>query len=211
MKATFLVAALVAVSASAMALDYEKDIVPLLKGHCYECHSNAEGKTKGNLVLDDIDEMRDYQIGKFSLIRPGNAEESQFLDVMKLPASDSDAMPPKGERMPEKNLKVIAQWVMEGATIAGMTRNLAGETVDMAKTSGDDEAKSALDAQSAPQFLTWTNTEGREIEARFVKLDDETVTLVMKDGKSYPYPLIKLSAESQAQAKKMGSARAGEE
>ncbi len=209
MKVTSLVLAMVAVSGTAMALDYEKDIVPLLKAHCYECHSNAEGKTKGNLVLDDIEEMRDYQVGKFSLIRPGNAEESQFLDLMKLPANDSDAMPPKGDRMPEKDLKIIEQWVMEGATIAGMTRNLEGEEVAMVKSStGGEKEKAALDANSAPEFLTWTNTEGREIEARFVKLAGEAVTLVMRDGKSYPYPLTKLSAESQAQAKKLGSAAA---
>lgn len=188
-----------------MALDYEKDIVPLLKTHCYECHSNAEEKTKGNLVLDDIEEMRDYQIGKFSLIRPGNAEESQFLDLMKLPADDSDAMPPKGERMPEKNLKIIEQWVMEGATIAGMTRNLEGEEIAMTKTSGDGAESPPMAADAASEFLTWTNTEGRQIEARFAKLDAGTVTLVMKDGKNYRYPLTKLSAQSQAQAKKMAS------
>ncbi len=189
-----------------MALDYEKDIVPLLKARCYECHSNAEGKTKGNLVLDDIEEMRDYQIGKFSLIRPGNAAESQFLDLMKLPANDSDAMPPKGERMPEKDLKIIEQWVMEGATIAGMTRNLDGEEVAMVETSGDGKKASPAGAKSTPEFRAWTNTEGRQIEARFVKLEGETVTLVMKNGTSYPYPLSKLSAESQSLAKSLGAA-----
>jgi len=210
MKGIFSVAAMVAFSGSVMALDYEKDIVPLLKARCYECHSNAEGKTKGNLVLDDIEEMRDYQIGRYSLIRPGNAEDSQFLDLMKLPANDSDAMPPKGERMPEKDLKIIEQWVMEGATIAGMTRNVEGEEIAMTdSTPGGGKETSALDSDRTPEFLTWVNTEGRKIVARFVNLADGKVTLIMKDGKSYPYPLTKLSAESQAQAKKLSLAAAG--
>ena len=189
------------------ALDYEKDIVPLLKERCYECHSNEKGKTKGNLVLDDIEEMRDYQVAKFSLIRPGNPEESQFLDLMKLPEGDSDAMPPKGERMAKKDLEVIEHWIREGATIDGLTRNAEGEEVEMVET---EEKPSALEAAPVAEYLAWTNTEGREIEARFIRLEGDKVLLLMRDGKSYPYPLAKLSEQSQAQAKQLeAAAKAG--
>jgi hypothetical protein len=39
---------------------------------------------------------------------------------------------------------------------------------------------------------TWTNSEGRKLEAEFVSADATTVTLKMQ-GKEVPYPLAKLS------------------
>ena len=193
-----------------MALDYEKDIIPLLKEHCFECHSNEEGKTKGNLTLDDIEEMKKYQITPFSLIQPENPDESQFVALMKLPGSDSDAMPPKGERMPKEKLEVIEQWIREGATIDGLTRNAEGKEKGMAGGSGKDEGKAEDGGEGEGSgdspFLKWTNTQGREIEARFGGLSGENVALLLRDGKSYVYPMSRLDEASQTQARNLAKA-----
>ena len=53
--------------ASAGAVDYAKDVLPIMKAHCWNCHSN-EKDVKGNLALDDFDEVRDYQIGPYNII-----------------------------------------------------------------------------------------------------------------------------------------------
>lgn len=194
--------------AHGLALDYEKDIIPLLKEHCYECHSNEKGKTKGNLTMDDIEEMKKYQVTPFSLIQPENPDESQFLALMKLPAGDSDAMPPKGDRMPKENLKVIEQWIAEGATIGGLTRNAEGKDKGMSgeadgkKAEGEEEGAADADAP----FLKWTNTDGREIEARFGGISGENVALLLRDGKNYVYPMSRLDDASQAQARKLAAA-----
>lgn len=202
------------VAGDGMALDYEKDIVPLLKEHCYECHSNEKGKTKGNLVLDDIEEMKKYQITPHSVIQPENPEESQFLVLMKLAPNDSDAMPPDGARMPVENLKIIEQWIAEGATIDGLTRDAAGEDKAMAATGsgGDGAAEKAAAADGSKpgvEFLVWTNTEGRKIEARFGGMGEGKVTLLMRDGKSYPYPLANLDEVSQVQARALAGGATG--
>lgn len=42
---------------------------------------------------------------------------------------------------------------------------------------------------------TWTDAQGRKIEARMSELDGEQVMLELKDGRKLPYPLAKLSAE----------------
>ena len=209
MTACLSLAILASLGGQSLALDYEKDIVPLLKEHCFECHSNEKGKTKGNLTLDDIEEMKKYQITPFSLIQPENPDESQFVALMKLPAGDSDAMPPKGERMPKENLKVIEQWIKEGATIDGLTRNAEGKEKGMTGGSGEDKAKSDGDgdadgegAADAP-FLKWKNTQGREIEAQFGGLSGQNVALLLRDGKSYVYPMSRLDEASQAQARKL--------
>ena len=97
--------AVVLISANiASAIDYKKDVLPIMKEHCWKCHSN-ENSVKGNLALDDLDEMRDYQVGKFNIIRPGNAAESSFSgDKLKLPKGDSDFMPRKAEPLPKKEI-----------------------------------------------------------------------------------------------------------
>ncbi|MEO8615364.1 MAG: SHD1 domain-containing protein [Luteolibacter sp.] len=42
---------------------------------------------------------------------------------------------------------------------------------------------------------SWTDTQGRKIDATFVRADDRTVILKLKDGREVPFPLTKLSAE----------------
>ena len=57
-----------------------------------------------------------------------------------------------------------------------------------------------LDAPPPP--LPWTSSEGKTIQAEFVRLQGESV-VVRKDGKELPIPLTKLSLESRNQARKM--------
>jgi len=188
-----------AASASfAQAIDYKTQVLPIMKEHCWECHSN-ENKVKGNLALDDLAEMRDYQVGKFNIIRPKNAEESQFLNVMKLGEGDDDFMPRNGTALPADQIAVIEKWIREGAIID------AENPSDKEKAIMDGRPEPAA-ASEKDKFLSWTNTEGKSIEAKFVRMAGDAVTLMMKDGKSYNYPLAKLDEASQAQAKKLGGA-----
>jgi len=180
--------------ASVCALDYESDILPILKEHCFDCHSEQKDKVKGNLALDDLPDMRDYQRAKFSLIRPGNAKESQFLNVMKLGEGDDDFMPRKGSALPEKEIALIEKWITEGA----MFKSEAG------KAGMDGKAKGGAVSR---EMVDWKNSEGKVIKARFVRLTGESVMLLLENGKSYNYPLAKLSEESQAQAKKLAAGK----
>ncbi len=198
MKTTTLTALVTILSsASASAIDYVNDVLPIMKAHCWDCHSNEES-VKGSLALDDLDEVRDYQIGPFNIIRPGKPDESSFLEKMKLPAGHEDFMPRKGEPLPEKELAVIERWIAEGAVVD-------------AKNPSEKEAAFLVKGKAAPmaderqKYHDWTNTAGKVIEARFVRLVDESVTLVMRDGKSYEVPLASLSPESRDLAKRLGA------
>lgn len=187
---------LIGAAEAASAVDYKKDVLPIMKEHCWDCHSN-EKKVKGNLALDDLEEMGEYQISKFNIIRPHNPEESQFLQMLKLGEGDDDFMPRNGAAVPNAKIAVIEQWIKEGAIIDA--ENLTEK--EKAVVSGEPAAPAE---NSKEKFLTWTNTEGKAIEARFVRIAGDAVTLLMKDGKSYNYPLAKLNEESQSQAKKLG-------
>ncbi len=177
---------------SVRALDYESDILPIMKEHCFQCHSEKENKVKGNLALDDLEDMRDYQRAKFSLIRPGDPEESHFLGVMKMGEGDDDFMPRKGAAVPSKEIALIEKWIVEGAPFKSGAKK---------KEAKGEPGKTAMSQQA----LDWKNLEGKIIKARFVRLAGDSVMLLLANGKSYRYPLVKLSDESQAQAKKLAS------
>lgn len=185
----------VLVTAPASAIDYVTEVLPIMKEHCWDCHSNEES-VKGNLALDDLEEVRDYQVGPYNIIRPGNPAESSFLEKLKLPSGHTDFMPRKGQPLPEKQIAIIEKWIAEGAII------------DAAKPSEKEQAFLAT-GKAAPmederlKLHAWTNREGKAIEARFVRLNGEAVTVVMEDGKSYVVPLANLSPESQALARRL--------
>src|SRR5688500_13939716 len=62
----------------------------------------------------------------------------------------------------------------------------------------------ALGAGSAfAELRTWTDFQGRQVTATFVKIEGEHVVLQSENGALHQFPLTKLSAEDQAVAKAM--------
>ena len=196
MKVIFFLLIPVLVS-SASAIDYKNDVLPIMKKHCWKCHSNEES-VKGSLALDDLDEMRDYQVGKYNIIRPGDPEGSVFLDKMLLDKSEEDFMPRKGDPLPKGDLKKIEEWIRAGAVVDA--ENLSNKEKAYAAEMGGGAA-----GEAGQPFLKWKSADGKEIEARFMGLSGESVKLLMKNGKSYTVPFSKLEPDSVEQAKKLGS------
>ena len=62
---------------------------------------------------------------------------------------------------------------------------------------------SSLRAADAATSRIWTDAKGRQLEATFVAVDGENVTLQTADGKEYHLPMASLSAADQALAKTM--------
>ena len=60
-----------------------------------------------------------------------------------------------------------------------------------------------LHAQDTNAPQSWTASDGRVMQAKFIKLDGESV-IIEKDGKEFAVPLAKLAPESVALAKKLG-------
>ncbi len=60
---------------------------------------------------------------------------------------------------------------------------------------------SSLRAADATAPRTWTDAKGRQLEASFVAVDGEYITLQTKEGKEYRLPLASLSATDQTLAK----------
>jgi hypothetical protein len=171
----------------ATAADFKKDIAPILEKNCYECHSQKTGKKKAGYVFDDLETLK-LDINPKGAIVPGNPAESHMFVVIA-DASHEAHMPPE-ENLSPRDIEKIREWITEGAS-------LDGKGAKMTPVSNAGKAKPDL-----PPIMTWTNFEGKKIKAGFVRLDGDTVILRMPaNAQEVPYPMSKLDAASQQQAK----------
>jgi hypothetical protein len=87
-------------------IDFAHDIVPIIKAHCADCHTN--GKSKGSLSLDTRE-----SILKAKAAVPGKSKESELF---KRVTSDdiTERMPPKGDPLTPKQIQLLAAWIDSG-------------------------------------------------------------------------------------------------
>lgn len=90
---------------------YEKKIRPVLIEHCYRCHSNETGKSRGGLVVDSIESMRLGGESGPSVV-PGNHRESVLWRAMNWM---DDMEMPRDEKLSSEILKDFANWIDQGA------------------------------------------------------------------------------------------------
>lgn len=177
---SILSAAVAGILPRAGAIDFQKDIAPILKKNCYECHSEERKKEKGGNVFDNLKRFA-KDIGVNLLIEPGSPSSSHFLEVLDDP-DIKNHMPPKAQ-LSQADRDKIRKWIEEGASLE--------------KGGG----KPAVVKSDLPPIMSWTNADGKTIRAGFGGIEGENVVLKMPDGQKIPYPLAKLSPASQKQAK----------
>ena len=169
-----------AFSLQAQAVDFAKQVFPIMNSKCSECHSEKKGKTKGDFAIDRKEDIQ-------SNVKAGSPDASSLVITVTLPKDDEDVMPPKGKNMlTPAEVKVLKDWIQEGASF------------DAAGAAPTAAAPAAGPAQ------TWTNTAGKSLLALFDRLEGDAVVVKTADGTYYTIPLANLSPESQAQAKKAG-------
>src|SRR5256885_2126420 len=98
----------------AHAVDFDKEIKPILAKNCYECHSEQKKKEKAGYVFDNLSRFK-KDIGVNLQIEPGNPAESHFFEVISDP-SVKHHMPPKGS-LGQKEIDKIRIWITEGAKL----------------------------------------------------------------------------------------------
>lgn len=189
MKSPLVVATIILSATAASAVDYTKEIKPIFSQKCYACHAVSKGKEKGDVALDTPEKLADV-IKPGGHIIPGDAAKSTLLLSCKLPDDDDDVMPPKGKnRLTDAEIKTLETWIQEGASLTG---------------GGAAPAATAAPAMApaAGAVQSWTSNDGKVIQATFMGLQGDGVLLKMaSNGETFLVPLIRLSAESQAQAK----------
>ena len=91
------------------ALTFERDVRPIFKAQCFQCHGE-EKELKGGLDLRLVKLMAQGSENG-PVIVPGNRRESLIFEHVS-----SGEMPPKEElRLSEEDVKIIGQWIDGGA------------------------------------------------------------------------------------------------
>ncbi len=98
------------------AVDFNRDVRPVLAQHCFACHGMDEQARKGKLRLD----LRDSALGKGKsgeiAIVPGKAEESEFIRRIFSHDEDEQMPPPHTKKViSEKDKAILKAWVADGA------------------------------------------------------------------------------------------------
>ena len=97
---------------TAATVDFVRDVQPIFREHCYQCH--GEEKQKGELRLDVKAAAMKGGESHAPNIVPGQSAQSPLVQFVA--GEDKDMiMPPKGERLSAEQVATLRRWVDEGA------------------------------------------------------------------------------------------------
>jgi mono/diheme cytochrome c family protein len=91
---------------------YERDIAPIFRTYCAGCHNDRQLEAK--LSLETFAQLRHGGEDHGDPVVPGKPDESFLIRAIEGRARPK--MPPKDQpQVPETELRVLRQWVEEGA------------------------------------------------------------------------------------------------
>lgn len=118
-------------SPASAAVDFEKQLLPVLQKKCMDCHkapfveNGKKKEPKAELRLDAA-----WAILKGSengpILKPGDSSKSGMYEVVTLPKDDDDFMPPKGDPLTDAEVKLLKEWIDEGAKFGNWKGNMEG-------------------------------------------------------------------------------------
>jgi hypothetical protein len=117
---------------------FEREIEPLLRRACYECHGSS--KAKGGLRLDTA-------AGLAGVVQAGAPQASEL--VRRVASADAkERMPPKGPPLERSQVEMLSRWIADGAHSAPSAE--ASAAPSSGPTSGTSAEPSAHWAYRAP-------------------------------------------------------------
>ena len=180
-----------AISSSTYAVDFKKDIKPLLESRCISCHSST--KQKGDLNLSTL--LASTKGGDSgAAVTPNNPDASLLIERISLPHDDEEIMPPKGEPLNQEEISLLTSWIQNGAQwpdelilvhrepmsqedIANDSSNLAGVQIFPLKVSLNTNS----DLQRLVAVATYNDGTTRDITDK-VEFETEDPSLVTIEG-----------------------------
>ncbi|MEQ8551792.1 MAG: c-type cytochrome domain-containing protein [Cyclobacteriaceae bacterium] len=92
-------------------VSFALDIQPILTAECATCHNPTEVEPdfREDLAYASIEEL--IEEGE---VIPGNAEESELVEMLEFRSEDGNSMPPAGPLTPTE-IALIKKWIDEGA------------------------------------------------------------------------------------------------
>ena len=102
-----------AVPDTAPAVDFQREIQPILARHCTRCHGPAETEAGLNLTRQ-ASVLSELESGGRAIVA-GDPEQSALWQRIR--AEDaSERMPPEGDPLSKEQKEVIRRWILQGAS-----------------------------------------------------------------------------------------------
>lgn len=101
-------------SADAAEISFSRQVAPLLIDQCVECH--RADKAKGGYRLDTVERMLKAGDSEAAPVKAGKPEESELYRLIATHDED-DRMPKKADALPEKEVRLIREWIASGAKV----------------------------------------------------------------------------------------------
>ncbi len=126
--------------AASAAVDFKKEILPVIEAKCLKCHSaphmenGKEIKPKNDLRLDSAWGMlKGGDTKEHPALVPKSSAKSYMFEVVTLPKDDDMFMPPTGKADPltPEEIAKLKAWIDGGADFGGWEGNLEGKPADV--------------------------------------------------------------------------------
>ena len=98
---------------SAQAVDFKKDIAPVLEARCVKCHGAK--KQKGEYRLDNAKDIMKAGDSEEAPIVAGDPDKSYLFKLIAMDEDADDVMPPKGGTLTKEQVANFKAWIKAGA------------------------------------------------------------------------------------------------
>jgi mono/diheme cytochrome c family protein len=100
-------------------VSFSKQVLPIFESHCIQCHSTGGvGQISSSMSLMSYKDLRDGGIHGVALV-PFHSDRSPIIrylkDDWKSENPNALKMPPLGPPLPDSDIKLIADWIDQGA------------------------------------------------------------------------------------------------
>ncbi len=104
----------------AEAIDYNRDVRPILSNHCYACHGPDHAKRQAGLRLDKQEMALAALESDGHAIVPGKSDQSKLIARI-VATDDAEIMPPpeSGPRLKDTEIEILRKWIDQGAAWKG--------------------------------------------------------------------------------------------
>ena len=133
-------------------VDFEKEVFPLFKERCIECHQAPHEKNgrlikpKAGLRMDGLAHLM-FGSDDGPVLVPNHPSKSPLYNRVNLPSDDDDRMPPKGDPLTVDQKDLIRRWIGQGADF-GSWQGATDGIEDLVR-------EDAFAPEKVPQFVTF--------------------------------------------------------
>ena len=96
------------VSTETRAVDFERDVAPILEANCLRCHGSES--PEGDFSLSNATALRES-----GFVIPGKPEQSHLLTVAQSDGDQPPTMPKEGKPLTDSQVAMLRQWILTGA------------------------------------------------------------------------------------------------